>query len=187
MGAQQIKEAALHYFAKEGYDGASLAAIAKEAGMKAPSIYAHFKSKDELFLAVMEEVASQEQEKVRAYFVASGAMRLQEKLYDFFLQQIKQYEENEAMRFWLRISFFPPSHLQAPILERLYRNLDEMEAVIQEEFNRSKLDGIDEQKAAKAYIAVLDSILVELLYGGKKRVQERLEASWYMFARGVFL
>ena len=55
---QQILEAAKRVFAKEGFHGATIESIAEEAGLKAPSlVYWYFKSKKELFQAMLEELS----------------------------------------------------------------------------------------------------------------------------------
>lgn len=55
--AQKILDAALGLFAKKGYDSVSVDEIAKAVGIKAPSIYNHFGSKQELFDAIVETTA----------------------------------------------------------------------------------------------------------------------------------
>ena len=51
--AQKILDAALGLFAKKGYDAVSVDEIAKAVGIKAPSIYNHFDSKQEIFDAIV--------------------------------------------------------------------------------------------------------------------------------------
>jgi AcrR family transcriptional regulator len=55
---QQILDAALRVFAREGYHKASIRHIALEAGLKSPPLlYWYFKDKNELFEAVLVELA----------------------------------------------------------------------------------------------------------------------------------
>jgi TetR/AcrR family transcriptional regulator len=55
---QQILDAALRVFAQEGYHRASIRHIAREAGLKSPPlVYWYFKDKNELFEAVLLELA----------------------------------------------------------------------------------------------------------------------------------
>ncbi len=49
---------------KEGYDRAQLAMIAKHAGRTKGSVYAHFKSKEELFLAMMEYILTERRSRI---------------------------------------------------------------------------------------------------------------------------
>lgn len=46
---QKILDAALELFSTFGYDGVSVAQIGEAVGIKAPSLYKHFKSKQEIF------------------------------------------------------------------------------------------------------------------------------------------
>jgi AcrR family transcriptional regulator len=50
---QQIIKAALKVFLQKGYDGASLTAIIREAGVSKGGIYHHFESKEHLFREVL--------------------------------------------------------------------------------------------------------------------------------------
>ncbi|MBC8830133.1 helix-turn-helix transcriptional regulator, partial [Escherichia coli] len=55
MTKKLIKEVALTLFAEKGYDGTALSEIAKAVGIKTPSLYAHFASKEALFLEVYQD------------------------------------------------------------------------------------------------------------------------------------
>ncbi|HQP31446.1 MAG TPA: TetR/AcrR family transcriptional regulator [Deltaproteobacteria bacterium] len=52
---RQILQTAQHVFAEENYENATTAKIAAAAGITEPTIYMHFKSKLELFMAVLED------------------------------------------------------------------------------------------------------------------------------------
>lgn len=56
----QVLDAALKQFLAHGYDGASMQAVADEAGVTKPVVYACFPSKDELFRALL----SREEERI---------------------------------------------------------------------------------------------------------------------------
>ncbi|MCT4605998.1 MAG: TetR/AcrR family transcriptional regulator [Marinisporobacter sp.] len=55
MTAKKIKEATFELVAKKGYEGTTLAEVARLVGIKKPSIYAHFPSKEEIFITVLQE------------------------------------------------------------------------------------------------------------------------------------
>jgi AcrR family transcriptional regulator len=50
---EKILDCALTLFSEQGYDAASVAQIAEAVGIKAPSLYKHFKSKQEIFTALL--------------------------------------------------------------------------------------------------------------------------------------
>ena len=51
---ERLIKAALDLFSENGYEGTSVEQIAKAVGIKTPSIYAHFKGKEELLGAVID-------------------------------------------------------------------------------------------------------------------------------------
>src|SRR5262245_17425089 len=51
----QLLDAAERVFAREGYQGASIAAIAAEAGYSHGAVYSNFNGKEDLFLVLVEE------------------------------------------------------------------------------------------------------------------------------------
>lgn len=53
---QRITKEALRLFAEKGYSDVYVGDIAQAVGIKAPSLYKHFKSKQEIFDAILEEM-----------------------------------------------------------------------------------------------------------------------------------
>src|SRR6266496_2832878 len=56
---EQLIEVATKLFARNGYEATTTAAIALAAGVTEPILYRHFKSKQELFVAIVKAVSSQ--------------------------------------------------------------------------------------------------------------------------------
>ena len=54
---QRILREALRSFSQKGYDAVSVEQIANAVGIKAPSLYKHYKSKQDIFNATFEETA----------------------------------------------------------------------------------------------------------------------------------
>lgn len=57
-GRAEILSAATDLFGESGYDGASMSAIAEQAGTCKANIFHHFRSKDALYLEVMREACA---------------------------------------------------------------------------------------------------------------------------------
>lgn len=55
---QKILDAALTLFSQKGYANVFVAQIADAVGIKAPSLYKHYKSKQEIFQAILDEMKS---------------------------------------------------------------------------------------------------------------------------------
>ena len=68
----ELLEAAARRFATRGYEGTSIRDIAKDVGMLPGSIYYHFKSKEDLLIAVHEKGVQQVMEAVRREVEQAG-------------------------------------------------------------------------------------------------------------------
>lgn len=55
---QRIIENALILFSEKGYEAVTVANIADKVGIKAPSLYKHFKSKQDIFESILNELQS---------------------------------------------------------------------------------------------------------------------------------
>lgn len=190
MKSNEIKEAALKYFTIHGYEGASLSQIAEEVGMKKQSIYAHFKGKDDLFLQVLRDAKETELSSKLQYFRKVDAKNPEKDLYGFLQLVIDLFQKNEHIKFWLRMSFFPPAHLEKEIGYEVIDIEEKVQAILECKFHdwiNAKLIVEDEAiTPTYAFLGVVDSILLELVYGNdEKRLNDKVTASWKVFWRGI--
>jgi AcrR family transcriptional regulator len=189
MTAIRIKEVALTHFAKNGYNGASLADIAEEVGIKKPSIYSHFKGKDDLFLKVIESATNDELDFVTRFFKSYANQSLHDLLYLFLIQFTDRYEKEDKTKFLLRMAFFPPDHMHEQIMGYFYAYLDKVESLLVPIFthavHKKEMNSISPEIATTAFLGLLDGVLVEMLYGGSERFEKRLYASWHIYWCGI--
>ncbi|MED3965861.1 TetR/AcrR family transcriptional regulator [Niallia taxi] len=190
MTSNKIKEIALIHFARNGYEGASLAHIAEEVGIKKQSIYTHFKGKDELFLQLCKDTSLYELNTVADYIYKNRNLPVKDILYNLLLHFRDQYEKNEYTKFWLRVSFFPPVHLHEQVMEIVYEYLDKVEGLLQPVFENAQSNGeihseVNLSQSTAAYLGILDGVFVEMLYGGPTRLEKRIDHSWYIYWRGI--
>lgn len=190
MKSEEIKEAALKYFTIHGYEGASLAQIAEEVGMRKQSLYAHFKGKDDLFLQVLRDAKETEFSSVLQYFNKLDSQHPERDLYRYLQWIIDSFQQSEQLKFWLRMTFFPPAHLAQAVDKEVIDIEQKIKSIIQSKFQ----DWIDAkaifQDQAKtptlAFLGVVDCIMMELVYGNdEKRLKDKLEALWTVFWRGI--
>jgi AcrR family transcriptional regulator len=64
---RQIIDGAARMFLAQGFDTASMGAIAREAGVSKGTLYVYFKSKEELFEAIVEELCGQQGEQIFSF------------------------------------------------------------------------------------------------------------------------
>lgn len=189
MSSDKIKEAALSQFALDGYEGASLRKIADEVGIKKPSIYAHYKNKDDLFIHVVEYVFQLERRRILAYFQEqlNRHSTLEETLHGFFDWFGKEFESQDAAKLLMRVSYFPPPSLNYEVSHMVYPFLDGLERVLAKFLVRQSYERTHAAQIAISYMTLVDGTTVELLYGGMKRYQKRVEAAWPVFWHGLQL
>ncbi|MEW9670005.1 TetR/AcrR family transcriptional regulator [Ammoniphilus sp. 3BR4] len=189
MTGNRIKEIALKHFANNGYEGASLGQIAEEVGIKKQSIYTHFKGKDELFLHVIRDVFVNELRFVINYLESHANQPIENCLHGFLLQYKERYEQNDSTKLCLRTSFFPPAHLYDQIMSDVYEYLDRLEAylvpILDKAMGEGEISPVGAERAAIAFLGVLDGVFVEMLYGGPERLEKRIDASWYLYWQGL--
>ena len=59
---ERILTEAVKLFAKEGYEAVTVDQIAKAVGIKAPSLYKHYKSKRDIFDSILRVMEQRDQE-----------------------------------------------------------------------------------------------------------------------------
>ncbi|MCM3337456.1 TetR/AcrR family transcriptional regulator [Paenibacillus sp. MER TA 81-3] len=185
MTANRIIEIALDHFAENGYEGASLAHIAEQVGIKTPSIYAHFKSKDDLFLRVIEQTIHDELKLLREFCERNRDNTVQHQLFELIAQYKDRYDNDNSVKFLMRMMFFPPVSLQALVMEHINAYLDKMEqmlvTVFERGMERAEVVQLDVGTVTASFMCLLDGVLVEMLLGGPVRFKKRLDASWKIY------
>ncbi|MEC0242032.1 TetR/AcrR family transcriptional regulator [Paenibacillus dokdonensis] len=186
---RMLLDTALAHFAREGYEGASLQKIAEDVGIKKPSIYAHFKGKDDLFLSTLKNALKEEKRLITRYFISRKDQPLEVRLSELLVFLQEEYTRSNESKFVLRMAFFPPSSLYDEVMELIYPFLDSMERRVVQLMEQAKRDGtvhiVPSEDAALAYMTLTDGILVEMVYGGLPGAQRRLKASWPIYWAGI--
>lgn len=190
MKSTEIKAVALKCFTTHGYEGASLSQIAEQVGMKKQSLYAHFKGKDDLFLQVLHDAKETELTSKLQYLTKMDIQNPKTDLFGYLQLIIDLFQKNEQLKFWLRMSFFPPSHLAKAIDEEVMDSEKKIQTLLENKFQ----DWIDAKVIMEdtaiiptlAFLGVVDSIMIELVYGNNEiRLHDKLNASWTVFWRGI--
>ncbi|WP_028602041.1 TetR/AcrR family transcriptional regulator [Ottowia thiooxydans] len=183
MTAARLQEAALVRFATQGFDAASLEEIATDVGIKKPSIYAHFRSKDALYMSLIPLMITAELDYARAAFDGSKPVNKQILAY---LQSIQtRYEESPRVQFWMRALYTPPLHLYEQVMALMHVFMDDLEVILKRAIQRSDLVPNAHKLSADTLVmtcmSMIDSLQVELTYGGTEKFKRRLKALWAVF------
>ena len=116
MTASRLQESALARFAKQRFDSTSMNEIATDVGIKKPSIYAHFRSKDELLLSLVPLLIEAELEYAQTTLVGGPDTKQQLLAYLESIQE--RFATSHRVQLWLRILFSQPVHLYDEFMEQ---------------------------------------------------------------------
>lgn len=179
----KIMQAAFQSFGEHGYNGGSLAQIAEEVGIKKQSIYTYFKSKDALYLAISQQAVQFELAFAKD-FIAQTAADMEQTLLPFLQGVQQRFHSSVETKFFIRSIYLMPQHLQGILCEQTNAYLDQLELLFINYFANQTIT-VSAEDAANSFLALLDSLYVEMLYGGNERFQKRLHAGWKVFIKGI--
>lgn len=185
--AARIVAAAIPHFAVRGYDGASLTEIAEAVGIRKASLYAHFSSKDSLFLQAFNDAIGEE----RAYAAESFAAETTEALPGSHYCQslIARYPSSSHLQFFLRTSYMPPPALVPqidPAHEAYLAQLGEgFIARLKQRDSGRRRSKAQVAEHAEAYLGIVDSLQVKLIYTEPAGATRRLEALLALLQRSL--
>lgn len=165
--AARICDAAVGHFATYGYDASSLNEIARLAGMRKASLYAHFANKDALFVEAFQRALHVEACFVESAFREEAAADVAPG-HGLVLHLAERYRLSENLRFILRTAFLPPADIKQAVtlgfedyLEGVRRGFTK---VLRASYAWAERDVTRLEIYADAYLGIIDSLHVELMY-----------------------
>lgn len=178
------------FFAQKGYTGTSLADIAGEIGIKKPSIYAHYPSKMDLFLAVVDVAMVDYQQCWREALSSSKGLPALERLQSLYETVFNHYIDDPVkMALWVRMGIFPPTDSPIDLLTTLKSVNSEFTAAIADIF-RSGIAGGDlrdgsPDELAHAFFSLLIGCLIRAVCYRETDFRASSRCAWDCFAAGI--
>ena len=126
---ERILYSALNLFAEKGYDGVGVDLIAENAGLKGPSLYRHYKGKEDIFNSMIDLVASHYEEGFSIMNKAEKFPQSMDELIENAMEKIKFTMHDDIIQKVRRILAMEQfrSKRMAEITTRYYlENLQEM-------------------------------------------------------------
>jgi len=168
----EILKAAMHLFANRGFHETSMSEVAREAHVSKALIFWHFRTKEELFVAVLNRL-------LEPYFIdfseEAGALdeRAQiQKLVEFYLQFVR--ENANSVRFFIS-QMLRDQRFSEGLNEQIFKLYDGYRAMLVELIGRAQERGISPKRstpeaAAGFLLSALNGILIEYLFLGRSAV-----------------
>ena len=102
---QRIIREAVKLFAKDGYEAITVERIATAVGIKAPSLYKHYKSKKDIFNSILERMNQMDYERATEYEMPEGTVdEMAGKYAQTSLEKIRKYSEAQFLH-WTEDEF----------------------------------------------------------------------------------
>ncbi|WP_282939754.1 TetR/AcrR family transcriptional regulator [Paenibacillus sp. RC67] len=192
MTITKIKAAALRLFAQKGYEATPLSEIAKEVGIKTPSLYAHFKSKEDLYFAIFEDVIQEHLDHVAALETHIAGMNVHDKLYTLLQDSCQTYLLSEpSITFLKRAMLFPPESLEQELQRRFPQSETALSKVLTEIFEEGMQAGILRRVPTAELIAsfycLLDGTFIQRHYYNRNDFERRIESIWRLYWQGIIV
>jgi len=190
--ANDIKQEAMKLFSLHGYDGASMGAIAEQVGLRKASLYSHFKSKNELFLSIVDELVEKNRFQLEQVVqdVASGST--ENRLYAIF-QHLSYYplEQGKSVEFdfFRRVLFFPPVDLKLLLIEKIRAYEQQLHFVLVEMLEvgiaEKQLAPLDVDDMLSAFICTADGVMMQIHYESLEQFEKMAKSAWLIFWNGI--
>ncbi|HLN64664.1 MAG TPA: TetR/AcrR family transcriptional regulator [Symbiobacteriaceae bacterium] len=169
---EQILEAAGRCFSRKGYMATSMQEIFREAGLSAGAVYSYFKSKQELYLALMDQNLELDLRRYRAVVeeAAEPWAKLQA-LISFYMADFADAAQTEFFRLYF-MEFLPSSFATPELAEALRARMDRLhqllKQVLQEGVDQGAFRTLDCDAVASLILAAGDGVrLHTLAYGSR--------------------
>lgn len=161
-----IVRSAIHLFAEKGFRGATTRELASSLGVTEPVLYQHFKTKRDLYGAIIEAKARQASERVHSLrpFAEAGDDRV------FFTrlaeQILRRYDTDPETTRLLLFSSLEGHELAGHFFERMFSDFYELVLdYIRRRIRDGAFRGVDAEIAARGLIGMVGYHgLVELLF-----------------------
>lgn len=162
----EILNSAYKHFSKRGYN-VSMSDIAKDVGIKTPSLYSHFTSKDEIILIVIEKEIERYCAFLEALYEKIGGKNWLDQIETLFFSVVDYFKVNDHIRFYRNILLIDQDDLRKKCSDKVYR---------MELFHLEKLEKVfprDAEGNSLLFLSVIQGALeVELLFYESEQTAE---------------
>ncbi|MDP4088395.1 MAG: TetR/AcrR family transcriptional regulator [Bacillota bacterium] len=117
--SDKIIQSAFKLFLEKGYEATNVRDICREVGIKASSMYFYYKSKQDLFFYIYDEIISEYLRFIQGTEILMKDISVEEKLYTLLKCKMEYYAADISKRkFILRYHLFPPEEITSTIREK---------------------------------------------------------------------
>ncbi|ATW24808.1 TetR/AcrR family transcriptional regulator [Candidatus Formimonas warabiya] len=190
MTKDRIKQEALILFVHKGYEGTSVAEIAKQANIRASTIYAHFESKEQLFLSLFDDVVNEKLKdlaELKNRVENKGIKELLQTILHNHLEEIEHHRDQAV--FYKRNAIFPPENLKDKTQAILIFYEERYSQLLRPAFAQGVKEGILRndpiEKLQTAFYCFADGLYVLSHYYDLSTYKKAVHDTWELFWESI--
>lgn len=185
----EILLVALDHFADKSYEGTSLSVVASEVGIKKPSIYNHFKSKEDLFMAVVHFVYKKYLNEINNLLDNNKGKSPDVQL-KLVMEKVTSYLSSEKSGiFYIHFLLFPPENLKNKIHEQFLKFENECDdlliPILERAISLKLIRQLSLQDILDSFYCLLDGITMQSLSYDHLIGARKKEAAWQFFWNSI--
>jgi AcrR family transcriptional regulator len=159
---EQILDAASLCFSARGYDRTTMQEILRESGLSAGAVYLYFKSKQEIYMALMERDLEADLRRYRDAVAGAGsALDRLRNVMALYMAGFADSRQAEFTRLYL-LEFLPASPQNPELAQALRRRSEQLQALfrqlLQEGVDAGEFRPLDSEAVAALIIAAGDGV-----------------------------
>ena len=187
----RLRTAAAELFAERGYAGASMTDIARRVGVRKPSLYNYYPSKEELFMELLERSLNAWAEAGTPALEEAGSHR--DRLCRHLEKTVDFAGNNPHAVAMCRLAVAQVSgdfgdRVQTRLLEERIEYQRRIEAFFTQALRAGEVRAEAPEILTLAWLTFLDGVLTHHLFAGEDRrayYLEHLDELWRLFWRGI--
>lgn len=187
--ADRIHDTALRLFARQGYEATTLGQIADAVGIRKPSLYNHIRSKEALFLSLVERVEARFFEIQDASLARHADTPVETRLRALIEDLGAFIFAEDQGSFYKRFLLFPPEPLRAAIREINARSEARIDAALEalhaQGVRENVWPGLACRTFTDAFYCLMDGLYTERFIYDEAEYRRRLDSAWQVFRAGL--
>lgn len=186
---ERIYQAALKIFVLHGFEGARMDKIAAEVGINKASLYFHFKSKEEIFHELFQNITQKYRDKMKRIVSDYKDLPFKERLKAIYNDYLEYNLDNDEMDFWNRLYYLPPMNLKEEIISTTSESkkefVSDLANIIEEGIKQKELRPMDPNHMANTFYYILTCIDLSSGLMNKKQALEDMDNSFEVLWNGI--
>ena len=180
-----IKQHALQLFAQKGYYGTSLNDVASLVGIKKPSLYAHFKNKDDLYITILQELMDTFMDRVTIDSSVIQSSSTKPLLKRLLINMIDFWKDETLGLLYKRTLLFPEEKFRSSIHEYFLQTetytTDILSKIFSKGIQNNEIPAQPLEPLIDAYYCLIDGLFVQRFFYTSSEFDKKAEHAFEHF------